>query len=53
MINPIAQYNTNSINNVSFKAIPLAKYGYLKEKGKEVIVYQIEKSDVEYIKHMK
>lgn len=52
MINPIAQYNTNSINNVSFKAIPLAKYGYLKEKGKEVIVYQIEKSDVEYIKHL-
>ena len=52
MINPISPYNACSFNNVSFRAIPLAKYGYLKDKGKEVVVYQIEKSDIEYIKHL-
>ena len=44
----------NSVNNnrnISFTAIPLAKYSYLKEKG-DVIVYQLEKKDAEYLKFL-
>jgi len=39
-------YNTN------FKAIPLAKYCYLNDKAKDVIVYQLEKKDIDYLKHI-
>ena len=38
--------------NTSFKAIPLAKYGYLNDKAKDVIVYQLEKKDIDYLKHI-
>ena len=37
-------YNTN------FKAIPLAKYGYMNDKARDVIVYQLEKKDIDYLK---
>lgn len=39
-------YNTN------FRAIPLAKYGYLNDKTKDVIVYQLEKKDIDYLKYI-
>ena len=37
--------------NTNFKAIPLAKYGYLNDKAKDVIVYQLEKKDIDYLKN--
>ncbi len=40
------QYSAN------FRAFPLAKYGYLNDKSKEVIVYQLEKKDVDYLKYI-
>ena len=42
--------NFQSANNTNFKAIPLAKYGYLNDKTKDVIVYQLEKSDIDYLR---
>lgn len=39
-------------NNTNFKAIPLAKYGYLNDKAKDVIVYQLEKKDIDYLKYI-
>ena len=41
-----------SKNTTSFKAIPLAKYGYLNDKAKDVIVYQLEKKDIDYLKYI-
>lgn len=38
--------------NTNFKAIPLAKYGYLNDKAKDVIVYQLEKRDIDYLKNI-
>jgi len=38
--------------NTNFKAIPLAKYGYLNDKAKDVIVYQLEKKDIDYLKKL-
>lgn len=38
--------------NTSFKAIPLAKYGYLNNKTKDVIVYQLEKKDIDYLQYL-
>ncbi len=38
--------------NPQFKAIPLAKYGYLNDKAKDVIVYQLEKKDADYLKYI-
>ena len=38
--------------NASFRAIPLAKYGYLNDKAKDVIVYQLEKKDIDYLKYV-
>ena len=39
-------------NNTNFKAIPLAKYEYLNDKAKNVIVYQLEKQDIDYLKYI-
>ena len=47
-ISPITQYN----NSTSFGAIPLAKYGYLNNKSKDVVVYQLEKKDINYLKYI-
>ena len=44
--------NYNIINNVTFTAIPLAKYSYLKETGKDVIVYKLGKKDIDYLKYL-
>ena len=38
--------------NTSFQAIPLAKYCYLNDKSKDVIVYQLEKKDIDYLKYI-
>ena len=38
--------------NTGFRAIPLAKYGYLNDKAKDVIVYQLEKKDIDYLKYI-
>ena len=43
----------NRCNTPNFKAIPLAKYSYLHEKGKEVTVYQLESRDVGYLKYLR
>ena len=39
-------------NNTNFKAIPLAKYCYLNDKAKNVIVYQLEQKDADYLKYV-
>ncbi len=38
--------------NQSFCAIPIAKYCYLQEKTKDVVVYKLEKRDINYLKHI-
>ena len=38
--------------NTNFKAIPLAKYGYLNDKAKDVVVYQLEKRDIDYLRRI-
>ena len=46
--------NTNTSiykNNLSFKAIPLAKYEYLKDKTDGITIYQLEKKDINWIKN--
>ncbi len=48
----INQQNLTEYKNTSFKAIPLAKYGYLNEKAKDVVIYQLEKNDIRYMKHL-
>ena len=50
MINAINQ--NNSYHNIGFQAIPLARYGYLRHKSKDVVMYQLENSDSEYIRHL-
>lgn len=42
----------NKINNPYFTAIPLAKYEYLHDKNRNVMVYQLEKRDIEYLKYL-
>jgi len=37
-------------NNPAFRAIPLAKYNYFDKKDQNVTVYQLEKSDVGYLR---
>ena len=39
-------------NNVGFRAIPLAEYGYLKNQAKKVVVYQLEKKDIGYLENI-
>lgn len=39
-------------HNTNFKAIPLARYGYLNDKAKDVIVYQLQKKDADYLKYL-
>ena len=43
-------YSPSYNYNTSFRAIPLAKYGYLNDKAKDVIVYQLEKKDIDYLR---
>ena len=52
MINTINSYNTCKTKKTSFGAIQLARYGYLGNKSKDVIVYQLEKSDFGYMKRL-
>ena len=49
MINSISRSNSY---NTSFKALPLAEYGYLNNKAKNVVIYQLEKSDIGYMQHI-
>ena len=46
--------NINPLNSVNpnFGAIPLAKYCYLNDKAKDVIVYKLEKKDIDYLKYL-
>ena len=47
----ITANNNNYPNKIpSFKAIPLAEYGYLKKKADRVVIYQLEKRDTNYLK---
>ena len=48
----IHSINKNKINCINFKAIPLAEYGYLDNSTKNVIIYQLEKKDTDYAKHI-
>ncbi|MBO6181725.1 hypothetical protein J6O86_08580 [bacterium] len=45
----ICQNRTYTLN---FTAIPLAKYGYLHDKKQDVMVYQLEKKDVDYLQYI-
>ena len=47
-MNISAQHNVNT----NFRAIPLAEYKYLNDKAKNVIVYQLEKRDINYLKYL-
>lgn len=38
--------------NTSFKAVPLAKYSYLNNLKKDVFIYKLEKSDVNYLQNI-
>lgn len=52
MINLINQSNfSKHRNHVSFQAIPLASYAYL-HNSKNVMIYQLEKSDIGYMKNI-
>ena len=51
MINSINQ-STSYKNNTCFKAIPLAEYGYLNNKAKNVVIYQLDKSNIGYMQHI-
>ena len=42
----------NPSNNTNFKAIPLAKYGYLGKNQKNVTIYQLEKKDIGYVENI-
>lgn len=46
--------NINPLNSINpnFRAIPLAKYCYLNDKAKDVIVYKLEKKDIDYLKYL-
>lgn len=38
--------------NISFGAIRLAKYKYLNNPKKDVLIYQLEKTDIDYLKYI-
>jgi len=42
----------NKSYSPNFGAIPLAKYGYLHDKDQDVMVYQLEERDVDYLKYI-
>lgn len=45
-------FNPSYNKQTTFKAIPLARYGYLNDKARNVIVYQLEKKDIDYLKYI-
>ncbi len=45
------QSSTN-YNKPNFKAIPMAEYKYLNDKDKNVVVYQLEGRDTDYLKYI-
>lgn len=44
--------NQNKSYKPNFGAIPLARYGYLHDKNQDVMVYQLEEKDVDYLKYI-
>ena len=50
MITPIIS-NYPYKNNISFQAIPLAQYDYLRDR-KKVKIYQLEEKDIGYLEHL-
>lgn len=42
----------NNLCSPNFTAIPLAQYGYLHDKKQNVVVYQLEKQDVNYLQNI-
>ena len=48
----IQSINQNYSYNTNFRAVPLARYCYLRDKTKDVVVYQLEKKDIGYMKHI-
>lgn len=45
-------FQQTNYNRPSFKAVPMAEYKYLNDKDKNVIVYQLEKKDIDYLKYI-
>ena len=43
---------TKSLAKTSFKAVPLAKYSYLGNLEKDVIIYQLEKKDLGFLENI-
>ena len=44
--------NYNNYTAPCFKAIPLAKYSFLKEQRKAITVFKLEKTDIEFLKYV-
>lgn len=51
-INFNPQIKSSQNYHPNFTAIPLAKYGYLHNKNQDVVVYQLEKKDISYLKYI-
>lgn len=45
-------FQPTNCNKPSFKAIPMAEYKYLNDKDKNVVVYQLEGRDTDYLKYI-
>ena len=43
---------STNYNKPNFKAIPMAEYKYLNDKDKNVVVYQLEERDSDYLKYI-
>lgn len=59
LVQVIMKLSFNPTNNYqpyksspNFGAIPMAEYKYLDDKDKNVVVYQLEKKDINYLKHI-
>ena len=48
----IQSFNNQNNYSPGFKAIPLAKYSFLKVQEKDIVVYKLEKSDTGFLKYV-
>ena len=42
-------FNSYCANNLNYKARPLAKYCYLHNRSRDIIIYQLEKTDIDFL----
>ena len=48
----IQRFSNQTTYNPNFKAIPLAKYSFLKNQEKDIVVYKLEKRDIGFLKYV-